>query len=78
MKEFVEYVIRHLVEKPDEVVVSEIMGEKIVVYEVRVWKGDIGKVIGTHGQIVKSLQNLLTAAAATRRTKKPFLEILKE
>jgi len=78
MKEFIEYIVKHLVDRPEEVFVNEIAGEKTVVYELRVWDGDLGKVIGKRGQIVKSIQYLLRAASAKRRTKKPILEILKK
>jgi len=77
MKEFIEYIVKHLVDKPDEVLVSEIDGERTVVYELRVGLGDLGNVIGKRGRIVKSIQTVLTAAAATKKTKRPILEILK-
>ena len=78
MKEFIEYIVKHLVDKPEEVIVNEIIGERIVVYELKVWRDDLGKVIGKQGRIVKSIQTLLTAAAATKKTKRPILEILKQ
>jgi predicted RNA-binding protein YlqC (UPF0109 family) len=78
MKEFIEYIVKHLVDKPEEVIVNEIIGERIVVYELKVWRDDLGKVIGRRGQIVKSIQTLLTAASAKKKTKRPLLEILKQ
>lgn len=78
MKEFIEYIVKHLVDKPEEVIVNEIIGERIVVYELKVWRDDLGKVIGRHGQIVKSIQTLLIAASAKKKTKRPLLEILKQ
>ena len=64
MKEFIEFIIKHLVDKPDEVQVNEIAGERAVVFELRVGKGDMGKVIGRGGQNVRSLLTLIAAAAA--------------
>ena len=46
MKEFVEYVVKHLVDNPEEVKVSEVFGETTVVYELKVAQPDMGKVIG--------------------------------
>ena len=43
MKEFVEYIAKHLVDKPDEVQVTEVDGERVTVYELRVGEGDLGK-----------------------------------
>ena len=40
MKEFVEFIAKHLVDKPDEVVVTGVEGERTTVYELRVGDGD--------------------------------------
>ncbi len=75
MKEFVLYIVRHLVDKPEEVQVNEIDGERTVVYELRVGQGDMGKVIGRRGQTAKSIRTLLAAASA-KTGKRAVLEIL--
>ena len=75
MKEFIEYIVKHLVDKPDEVVVNEIDGERTVVYEVRVGYGDLGKIIGKRGQTAKSIRILLAAASA-KQGKRAVLELL--
>lgn len=75
MKEFVEMIVKSLVDKPDQVHVTEIDGERTVVYELRVGQGDMGKVIGKRGQTAKSIRIILAAAAAKRR-KRAVLEIL--
>ena len=77
MKEFIEFIIKHLVDKPDEVQVNEIVGKKTVVFELRVGKGDIGKVIGRHGQTARSLRILLSAAGA-KQGKRSVFEILED
>jgi uncharacterized protein len=75
MKEFVEYIAKNLVDHPEAVVVTEVDGEKTIVYELRVGDGDLGKVIGRKGQTAKSIRILLTAASA-KRGKRAVLEIL--
>lgn len=75
MKEFIEYLIKHLVDKPKEVKINEITGYRTVVFELRVGDGDMGKVIGRHGQTARSLRTLLAAAAA-KQGKRFVLEIL--
>jgi uncharacterized protein len=75
MKEFVEFIARHLVDHPEAVTVKEVDGEKTTVFELRVGDGDLGKVIGRKGQTAKSIRTLLTAASA-RRGKRALLEIL--
>ncbi len=75
MKDFVEFIAKHLVDHPESVEVSEVEGEKTTVYELRVGDGDLGKVIGRKGQTAKSIRTLLAAASA-KRGKRAVLEIL--
>lgn len=75
MREFIEYVVRALVDQPEAVEVSEIQGSRTTVYELRVGQGDLGKVIGKSGQTAKSIRTLLAAASA-RQGKRAVLEIL--
>jgi predicted RNA-binding protein YlqC (UPF0109 family) len=75
MKEFVEFIVKHLVDKPDEVKVEEVDGERTVIFELHVGDGDIGKVIGRGGQTARSIRTLLSAASA-KQGKRAVLEIL--
>ena len=75
MKDFVEHLIKYLVDKPDEVHVKEIAGEKTVVYELHVGDGDMGKVIGRKGQTARSLRTILAAVSA-KQGQRCVLEIL--
>ncbi|MFQ5649228.1 MAG: KH domain-containing protein [bacterium] len=64
MKDFLLFIARHLVDKPEEVEVSEIDGDQTDVFELRVGRGDMGKVIGRKGQTAIALRTLLAAASA--------------
>lgn len=75
MKAFIEYLVKSLVENPDAVTVTAVPGEKTTVFELRVAKGDLGKVIGKQGRTARSIRVLLNAAA-TRGAKRAVLEIL--
>ena len=75
MKEFVEFIAKHLVDEPEEVEVTEVEGERVTVYELRVGDGDLGKVIGKRGQTAKAIRTLLSASAA-KMGKRAVLEIL--
>ena len=50
MKDFVEFVAKGLVDKPEDVQVVEVEGEQGAVLELRVAKEDLGKVIGKQGR----------------------------
>ncbi|MGC9363410.1 MAG: KH domain-containing protein [Fidelibacterota bacterium] len=76
MKDFIEYIVKKLVDHPDEVRVSQIDSEKTVIMELQVKEGDLGKVIGKKGRTAKALRTLLTAAAAKQGQKRAILEII--
>ena len=75
MKQFIEYLIKQLVDKPDEVQINEISGDHTIIFELHVGDGDMGKVIGRNGQTARSLRTLLAAVAA-KQGKRSVLEIL--
>ncbi len=74
-KELVEFMVRSLVDEPDEVSVNVIEGEKSTILELHVAEGDVGKVIGKQGRIAKAIRTILSASA-TRDGKRAVLEIL--
>ena len=75
MKELLTYIIQSLVENPDEVSVTERKAEGETVFEVRVAEGDMGKVIGRQGRIVKEIRTLMKAVAQ-RHGKRVSVDIL--
>ena len=75
MKELLELIAKSLVDRPDDVVVTEVESDDATVLELRVAPGDLGKVIGKQGRTAKSLRTLF-AAAGTKRKQRVVLEIL--
>ena len=75
MKELIKYMAEALVDKPDMVSVSEIIGEQTSVIELRVAKEDLGKVIGKQGRTAKAMRTILSAAS-TKIRKRTDLEII--
>ena len=64
MESFLEFVIRQLVDAPDEVLVSKLEQGRRVIFKVEMRKADIGKVIGRNGHTITAMRNLLSAAAS--------------
>ena len=64
-----------LVDKPDEVEVREIEGDVTTIFELRVAKGDLGKVIGKQGKTAFAMRTILNATA-TKLNKRAVLEII--
>ena len=76
MRELLEFLARSLVEKPDEVEVTEV--EEIdgeVVLELEVAEDDLGRVIGRGGRVANALRSVMKAAA-TREDKRVVVDIL--
>lgn len=74
-KDLVEYIVKSLVDVPDEVSISVVEGEKSTILELRVASEDVGKVIGKQGRIAKAIRTILSASA-TKSGKRAVLEIL--
>ena len=60
-QQFVEYVVKSLVEHPDDVVVDRVIDEKGVLLTLTVNPEDLGRVIGRRGSTAQSLRTLLRA-----------------
>lgn len=75
LKELLDVMVRALVDVPEQVRVSEIVGEQTTVFELVVAKEDLGKVIGKQGKTAKALRTILTAAS-TKLRKRSVLEIV--
>lgn len=75
MKSLIELIAKSLVDKTEEVSVGEVNGERTVVFELRVAKSDIGKVIGKQGNTAQAMRTIL-GAAGTKLGKHYVLEIL--
>ena len=75
MKELITHIARALVDLPDEVSVSEVVGEQTSVIELKVAKEDLGKVIGKQGRTARAMRTIL-GAVSTKIRKRAVLEIL--
>ena len=75
MKELIKYISQSLVDNPDKVEVTEIIGEQTSVIELRVAKEDLGKVIGKQGRTAKAIRTILSATSA-KVHKRAVLEII--
>ena len=75
MRQLVEMIAKALVDKPDEVEVTEIEGEQTTVIELKVAKDDLGKIIGKQGRTARSMRTII-GAASTKMRKRAILEII--
>jgi uncharacterized protein len=76
MKELLEYLARGLVEKPDEVQVTEVQEDDgTVVLELSVAQDDYGNVIGRGGRTASALRTVVKAAAV-KDQRRVFVDIV--
>ncbi len=75
MREFIEYIARHLVDQPDSVVLEEETRDDKLVLKLKVAQGDVGKIIGRNGRTAQALRVLLNAVAAKEK-KRAVLEVV--
>lgn len=74
MTDFLEILIKNLVNNPADVVINESVDGNDVFYEVFVKTEDVGRVIGKHGHIISSIRQILKALGKQKGTSY-FLEI---
>ena len=77
MKEFIEYIVKNLVDNPDKVQINEIGGTHTLIIELLVDKADTGKIIGKKGKTINAIRTLLMAVAS-RNGVRVNLEIIEE
>lgn len=77
MKDLVEYIVKGLVDNPDEVTVTEMDGERTSVIELGAPPEDLGKIIGKQGRTIRAIRTVMAASSA-KKGKRAVLDILEE
>ncbi len=75
MNDLLLFIVKALVDNPNEATVTEVLKDDVVVFEIRVAEGDMGKVIGKQGRIAKAIRTVMKAAAS-HEDKKVVVEIV--
>ena len=76
MKELVESIAKHLVDKPDEVNVTDVETEQRIIYELTVGEGDYGKIIGKSGRNISAIRTIVFAINAKQGGKRARLDVI--
>ena len=72
---FVEYVVKALVDYPDEVIIETSETDEGAAIKIRCRKEDIGKIVGKRGKIIMSIRSLVSGAAG-RQHKRVSVDVL--
>ena len=66
MQEFLEYIVKGLVQNPEAVTITPVERSGATVYELRVDPSDVGKIIGRQGVTINAIRSLLLAGSAKK------------
>jgi predicted RNA-binding protein YlqC (UPF0109 family) len=66
MQAFLEYVVKGLVQHPEEVSITPVERNGVTVYELRLNPQDMGKIIGRQGVTINAIRSLLQAGSAKK------------
>ena len=75
MREFLEFVIRQLVDFPDEAIITEVPSGRTIMFRLQLRQTDVGRVIGRNGQTIQAIRALLSSSAG-RHGQRATLEIV--
>ncbi len=75
MKKLLDFIVKSIVNKTENVEIFQSEGKKTTLYEIRIDKDDIGKIIGKNGSTLEAINTLLSVASV-KNNKKSVLEII--
>ena len=75
MKDLLFFIVKSLVDNPEQVQIQEAEGERGAVLEVKVAEEDRGKVIGKQGRIIKAIRTIMMASSS-RQAKRVNVELI--
>jgi uncharacterized protein len=75
MKQALEYIITSIVDKPEEVKITETEENEVINFSIEVAKEDMGKIIGKNGKIIKAIRNVMKIPAM-KQEKRIFVNLV--
>lgn len=77
MKDLVEFIVKSLVDNPEQVQVHELEDRSGTIVEVSVAQPDMGRVIGKSGRVINSIRSIVQVAAA-KKGQRVSVEIIED
>ncbi len=75
IKEVVDYLVKQIVDSPNEVEITEKSGEHVIIFEIHAKKQDFGKILGKQGRNIQAIRTLVNAVSA-QAGKRAIIEVI--
>ena len=75
LKDYVQAILSELVDHPNDIQLTELVGKKSIVFELRCNSEDVGKVIGKNGKTISAVRTLIGSVAA-RQGQRALIEVV--
>lgn len=75
LRDYVQAILAELVDHPEDIQLTELVGDKSIVFELRCNAGDVGKVIGKNGKTIGAVRTLIGTVAA-RNGQRALIEVV--
>lgn len=75
MKDLIERIAQALVDNTEQVKVTVVESDQVSIFELKVAKEDMGKIIGKQGQTANAMRTIISAVSGKRK-KRMVLEII--
>lgn len=77
MQAFIEYVVKSVVDHPDDVKIEQSERGGATVYQLKLHPDDVGKIIGKGGVMINAMRSLVQAASA-KKGQRSLIEVINE
>ena len=81
IKELIEYLVKKIVDKPNEIEINVSSTTKSIIVQIKSAKDDIGKIVGRTGRTINALKIITTVVKNTQflgDKKDVFIEIIED
>ena len=81
IKELIEYLVKKIVDKPNEIEINVSLTTKSIIVQIKSAKEDIGKIVGRTGRTINALKIITTVVKNTQflgDKKDVFIEIIED
>jgi len=77
MDKILNYIVTSIVEKPEEVKITEEEQDGVVNFGIDVAEEDMGRIIGKNGKVIKAIRNIMKISSI-KQNKRIYISLLEK